>query len=128
MIIKKLHHTTATEGITKELKKQRLSVCNVINVKDRITKETLQIFFVELEPATNSKQVYDIKFLVNRRTMPNPQRLTNILYKPQGTKTTTTLNLIVTEHMCVSSAEHNMTPNNALELEKPKHVLTVYWV
>jgi hypothetical protein len=42
-------------------------VRNILNVKHRITKEPLSLFFIDLEPKENNKCIYDMEFLCNMK-------------------------------------------------------------
>ena len=48
------------EDIRHELHDLGHNVRNIINVHHRITKEPLNLLFVDLEPARNNKNIYDI--------------------------------------------------------------------
>jgi hypothetical protein len=39
----------------------------MLNVKHRVTKEPLSLFFVDLEPKENNKDIYDMEFLCNMK-------------------------------------------------------------
>ena len=39
---------------------------NIINVKNRQTREPLNIFFIALEPAKNNKDIYKVKAIQNK--------------------------------------------------------------
>ena len=58
VVLKYLHHSTDVEDILQELHDLGRKVRNVINVHYRITKETLNLFFVDLETAGNNKNIY----------------------------------------------------------------------
>jgi hypothetical protein len=49
-----LHHSTNIEDIKQEL--AELGHRNIINIHHKSTKEPLNLFFVELEPAPNNKK------------------------------------------------------------------------
>ena len=61
IVIKYVHHSTDTEDIKQELLELGHSVQNIINAQHRTNKEPLNLFFVDLEPAENNKDVYNIK-------------------------------------------------------------------
>jgi hypothetical protein len=65
-VIRYLHHSTNLESIKQELAELRHKVRNIINARHKITKEPLNLFFVELEPASNNKTIYSITGLQNR--------------------------------------------------------------
>jgi hypothetical protein len=57
VVLKYLHHSTDVEDIRQELLDLGHTVRNIINVHHRITKEPLNLFFVDLEPAGNNKDI-----------------------------------------------------------------------
>lgn len=76
VVIKYLHHSTNTEDIKNELLKLGHKVRNIINAQHRITKEPLNLFFVDLEPAANNKDIYNLRGLQNRVIEIEPPRTT----------------------------------------------------
>lgn len=75
VVIKYLHHSTNTEDIKQELYKLGHKVRNIINAQHRTTKEPLNIFFVDIEPADNNKEIYSIKALQNKIIQIEPPRV-----------------------------------------------------
>jgi len=63
IVTKYLHHSRDTEDIRQELFELGHNVRNTINVQHRTTKEPLNLFFVDLEPAENNKEIYNINAL-----------------------------------------------------------------
>jgi arsenate reductase-like glutaredoxin family protein len=57
IVIKYLHHSTDTEEIHQELSDLGHNVRNIVNAQHRITEEPLNLFFVDLEPADNNKDI-----------------------------------------------------------------------
>lgn len=76
IVIKYLHHTTDIDEIKTELAANGHTVRNVMNCKSRITKEPLNLFFVDLEPANNNKDIYKLKNLQNRAILVEPPKKT----------------------------------------------------
>jgi hypothetical protein len=66
IVIKHIHHSVKLEDITDELSGLGHKVRNIINAKHRQTKEPLNLFFVDLEPAEYNKEIYKIKGLQNK--------------------------------------------------------------
>jgi hypothetical protein len=60
VVIKHLHHSTNLKEIEQELNMEGHKVRNILNARSRLTKEPLKLFFVDLEPATNNKDIYNI--------------------------------------------------------------------
>ena len=56
VVIKHLNHTTDLEEIRHELLQYGHVSRNIINARNRTTKEPLSMFFVDLEPGANNKK------------------------------------------------------------------------
>ena len=82
MVLKYLHYTTEIEDIRQDLLQQGHVARNIVNVRHRITKEPLNLFFIYLEPVTNNKEVYKITALQNKMIHIEPPR-TNKNHIPQ---------------------------------------------
>lgn len=65
VVIKGLHHTTPIEDIKACLLSLGHQVRSIRNAKSRVTKEPLSMFFVDLDPDVNNKDIYDIKSIDN---------------------------------------------------------------
>lgn len=65
VVIKHLHNSIPTKDIKAELTKLGHNVRNIINARNRRTKEPLNLFFVDLEPSNNNKDIYKIERLQN---------------------------------------------------------------
>lgn len=50
IVIRNLHHSVPVEEIKEELAKSGHKVRNVLNIKHRLSKKSLSMFYVELEP------------------------------------------------------------------------------
>ena len=74
IVIKHLHHSTDIEEIRQELLELGHKARNIINAQHRITKEPLNLFFIDLEPAQNNKEVYEITALQNKIIQIEPPR------------------------------------------------------
>ena len=74
IVIEHLHHSTDTEDIRQELLELGHNAPNIINAHHRITKEPLNLFFVDLDPAENNKEIYKITALQNQIVRIKPPR------------------------------------------------------
>jgi hypothetical protein len=74
MIIKYLHHSVNTKEIENQLTQMGHKVRNVIDGRHRVTKQPLNLFFVDLEPAGNNKEIYTINWLQNKAVAIEPPR------------------------------------------------------
>ena len=79
IVIKGIHHTTPVADIKADLLSLGYQVRNVFNIKSRVTKQPLSIFFVDLDPSTNNKDVYKIKHLSNAMVSIEPPKQTDDL-------------------------------------------------
>jgi hypothetical protein len=62
------------DEIAGELNTKGHKVRNIYNVKHRVSKEPLPLFFVVLEPNENNKEIYNLKFLYNTKIKVEPPR------------------------------------------------------
>jgi hypothetical protein len=74
VVIKDIHPSVSTQDIAAELQAQGHQVRNIVNIRHRLTKEPLPLFFVDLEPNTNNKDIYDIQYLYNIKIRIEPPR------------------------------------------------------
>ena len=58
MVLKYLRHSTGIEDIRQDLLEQGHVSRNIVNARHKITKEPLNLFFIDLEPAKNNKAIY----------------------------------------------------------------------
>jgi DNA-directed RNA polymerase specialized sigma subunit len=57
VVIKHLHYSTNLKEIEQELNMEGHKVRDILNASSRLTKEPLNLFFVDLEPVTNNKDI-----------------------------------------------------------------------
>lgn len=80
VVIKGLHHSTAISDIKAKLLSLGHQVRSVRNVISRKTKEPLSMFFVDLDPSENNKDVYNIHSIDNAIfTVEPPKRFDDIV-------------------------------------------------
>jgi hypothetical protein len=80
VVIRHLHYSIPTEEIKLELEKAGHKVRNIMNIKHRVTKEPLSLFFVDLEPQQNNKEIFKQEFLYNTKiTIEAPKKNYNII-------------------------------------------------
>jgi hypothetical protein len=63
-------------------------VRNILNVKHRVTKEPISLFFIDLEPKENNKDIYDMEFLCNIKITVEAPRQINISFNAQDVNVT----------------------------------------
>ena len=66
VVLKHLHYTTDTDDIKRELLDLGHEIRNITNVRHRQTKEPLNLFFIDLEPTINNKDIYNLTAFQNR--------------------------------------------------------------
>ena len=67
IVIRHLHHSIPLDDIKEELQKDGHMVRNIMNIKHKQTKDPLSLFFVDLEPEANNKEIYNLHFLGNTK-------------------------------------------------------------
>lgn len=65
VVIKGLHHSTSTSDIKAMLLSLGHQVRSVRNIVSRVSKQPLPMFFVDVDPKENNKEIYDIHSLDN---------------------------------------------------------------
>jgi len=75
VVLKYLHHTTEVEDIQKELFVLGHVARNIVSVHHRLTTEPLNLFFIDLEPANNNKDIYNITAIQNKIIHIEPPRM-----------------------------------------------------
>ncbi|KAJ2938493.1 hypothetical protein O0L34_g12987 [Tuta absoluta] len=63
VVLRGLHSSEETSVISNELKEHGHDVRQVVNARHRKTKEPLPLFYVDLEPKENNKEIFNIKRL-----------------------------------------------------------------
>jgi hypothetical protein len=72
IVIGELHPSIQTEEIKEELSSKGHKVRNLANVKHRLTKNPLPLFYIE--PQNNNTDIYNIEFLCHTRITVEPPR------------------------------------------------------
>lgn len=63
VVVRNLHPTTSIDFIKEDLEKNGFLARNITNVLQYQSKSPLPLFFVDLEPAINNKDIFELKFL-----------------------------------------------------------------
>jgi len=80
IVIRHLHHSVPLDDIKEELQKEGHTVRNIMNIKHKLTKDPLSLFFVDLEPQANNKEIFNLQFLGNAKiTIEAPHKSRNIV-------------------------------------------------
>lgn len=78
VVLKHMHPTTDIEELKHALEKQHHKPTNIWNIKSSKTKQPLPIFYIDLQPSPNNKEIYGIKSLLNcgvHIEPPRPKRI-----------------------------------------------------
>ena len=79
VVIKKLYPSASYEAIKSTIENLGHRVRNVTNIKSRIKKNSSPMFFVDLEPSPNDKNIYETKILCNAIVNIVPLKMANDL-------------------------------------------------
>ena len=63
IVLRRLHYSTDTQKITSEIESLGHTVVNIFNIKQSRTNIQLPLFFVDLKPSVNNKDIYLIETL-----------------------------------------------------------------
>lgn len=77
VVIRNLHHSTDQVELKKEIEEKGHKVTNIYNIKQKITKKPLPLFYIEVAQNINNKSLYDIQYLQYTKVQvepPNPKR------------------------------------------------------
>ena len=75
--LRNLHHSIPPNEIQAELESLGHKVRNVLNIRQRVTKEPLPLYFADLEPQDNNKNIYDLQLLCNMKIVVEAPRKKN---------------------------------------------------
>lgn len=63
IVVKNLHFSTPVDIIKSDIEKEGHKVRNIVNIKNRFTKEPLSMFFVDLEPSPSNTDIFNMKYI-----------------------------------------------------------------
>lgn len=67
VVLKGMHHDVCLNELKEEIEQLKHKVIRIHNVKNRITKQPLNMFFVDLEQGVNNKEIFDIQYLLHAK-------------------------------------------------------------
>ena len=65
MILRNIYHSANLDELKLELLNHSHEVTNISNIRHRITKNPLSLFFIDLKQKPNNKEAYNINRLMN---------------------------------------------------------------
>lgn len=77
VVLKNMHFSTDTEDIKNALEESGFKVRNVANAKSIKTKMPLNMFFIDLSPSSNCKDIYNVEYLLNAKIVFEPPYKSN---------------------------------------------------
>jgi len=77
VVLRNLHHSIPANEIQAELESLGHKIRNELNIRQRVTKEPLPLYFVDLEPQDNNKNIYDLQLLCNMKVVVEAPRKKN---------------------------------------------------
>jgi hypothetical protein len=66
IVLKYVHHSVPTDDIAAEFEAKGHRIRHIINGRHWNTKDPLNLFFIDLEPAENNTDVFKIHCLLNQ--------------------------------------------------------------
>jgi hypothetical protein len=72
VVLKNMHPTADTKEIIAELLLSNHDVRNIHNIREKTTKKPLSMFFIDLAPKDNNKDIYNIQILLRCRVSFEP--------------------------------------------------------
>jgi Associated with zinc fingers. len=74
VVLRHIHHSVPTSEIKEELQQLGYKVRNVTNVLKRITKDPLNLFFIDLEPSDDNKKIFDLQYFMHMKIAVEPPK------------------------------------------------------
>ena len=65
VVLRNIHHSADIDELKTELSKLGHEVINVSNIRHRVSKDPLSLFFIDLKQKPNNKEIYNISRLMN---------------------------------------------------------------
>jgi len=69
-----MHASTDLDELKRAIEELGHTVTNIWNLKQRLTKKPLPIFFIELKQSSNNKTIYETKYLLQSKIIFEPPR------------------------------------------------------
>jgi len=72
VVIRNLHYSIAVDEVKEELQKKGHAVRNILNIRHRVNMYPLSMFYVDLEPKENNKEIYNLQYVNNMKINVEP--------------------------------------------------------
>lgn len=67
VVLKGMHHTIDLDDLKIDIEQQGHKVVRIHNIRHRLSRVPLNMFFVDLEQRVNNKNIFELKFLLNAK-------------------------------------------------------------
>lgn len=67
VVLRGMHPSIPVEEIKEELEKIGFTVTNISNIRERVTKKPLPLFFIGLKPTENNKEIFEVQSLLSTK-------------------------------------------------------------
>jgi hypothetical protein len=67
VVIRNLHHSARQEIVREDIERMVHKIRNLWNIRDRVCGNPLSLFFLDIEPAANNSEIYNVEYLQNMR-------------------------------------------------------------
>ena len=112
VVLRNMHSSSDTNLIKEQLEEQGHQVTKITNIRNRLNKAPLPMFFVDLKMSPNNKDIYKIEFLLNSKIKfeaPNKKREIPQCLRCQ--RYGHTKNFCFRQPRCVKCADYHLTSN-----------------
>ena len=65
LVLRNIHHSVDLDDLKFELQKLGHEVTNISNIRHRVTKNPLSLFFIDIKQKENNKEIYNVNRLMN---------------------------------------------------------------
>jgi hypothetical protein len=79
LVIRNLHYSIPIDELKEKLQKKGHPVRNILNIRHRVNKYPLSMFYVDLEPKDNNKEIYNLQYLNNMKINVEPPNKKNTI-------------------------------------------------
>ncbi|GBP27302.1 Probable RNA-directed DNA polymerase from transposon BS [Eumeta japonica] len=110
VVLRGLHSSEDTTEIKEILKENGHEVRQIVNVRHRTSKEPLPLFYVDLEPKSNNRDIFNLKYLNHMKVTFEPPYKKKKSSSAKGAKGLVIPKISVTDHSDASSAEKTTQP------------------
>lgn len=69
VVLKGVHSSTPVDEIREEIEQLGHEISNISNIKNRVSKQPLPMFFINLKPKPNNKEIYDCTSILHTKVI-----------------------------------------------------------